>query len=248
MRNDVPEDKGNVSALIEMRGIEKEYHTHGKHTSVLKEIDITIGRAEFVALLGPSGSGKTTLLSILGLLLSPSKGSYSFEGRNVGGLDDRRRSRIRNERIGFVFQLFHLLPRVNAVDNVLLPLLYGRSLPHGAKRRAAELLGRVGLKDRLAHTPESLSGGQQQRVAIARALINEPPVLLADEPTGNLDRKSADDILDLFGELHRAGTAIILVTHDAEVATRATRVLRLRDGRIVEDTAESRAQVNEERP
>lgn len=221
--------------MIELTGIEKTYHTEGVRTEVLRGVDITVGTGEYVAIMGASGSGKTTLMNILGLLDRPSSGRYLFEAQNVTGLDDKALSRLRNRRIGFVFQLFHLLDRLTVLDNVLLPLLYTAPYPGDAKARAKELLSSVGLSERMRFKPNALSGGQQQRVAIARALVNDPALLLADEPTGNLDSAMGSEILALFGDLHRQGRTIVLITHDPKVASCAGRVVTLADGKVVSD-------------
>ncbi len=221
--------------MIQLRKVDKTYHTGGIKTPVLRGIDLSIEEGEYVALMGPSGTGKSTLMNVLGLLDSASSGQYLFGGDDVTNLGDRALSRIRNQRIGFVFQLFHLLPRISALDNVLLPLLYAPRYPRDAKERGKALLGQVGLQERFKYKPFALSGGQQQRVAIARALINEPALILADEPTGNLDQNAGKEILDLFDELHGQGRTLVLVTHDPAVASRAKRVVTLRDGKIASD-------------
>jgi len=221
--------------MIELKQIEKTYLTGGVKTPVLKGIDLTIEEGEYVALMGPSGTGKSTLMNVLGLLDSASGGQYLFGGEDVTHLGDRALSRVRNQKIGFIFQLFHLLQRISALDNVLLPLLYSPSYPKDAKQRGKELLDQVGLGDRVKYKPFALSGGQQQRVAIARALINAPAVILADEPTGNLDQKAGAGILDLFDQLHSQGRTLVLVTHDPAVANHAKRVVTLHDGAIVSD-------------
>mgnify|MGYP006207055105 CR=1 FL=1 len=211
-----------------------ELHTPYGMTECLPvaDIDLAIGAKEFVAITGASGSGKSTLLNILGCLDQPSAGRYRLEDADVSALDDDALSELRNRRIGFVFQSFHLLPRLSVLENVLLPLRYCLDPVPGAEDYARELLGRVGLADRMAHRPQQLSGGQQQRAAIARALLLKPALLLADEPTGNLDSKTAADVLGLFDELHRGGQTLVLVTHDPDVAERAPRHVRLKDGRL----------------
>jgi putative ABC transport system ATP-binding protein len=221
--------------MIQLQRIEKTYQTGGVETPVLKGIDLTIEEGEYVALMGPSGTGKSTLMNVLGLLDSASGGRYFFGNEDVTYLSDRALSRIRNQRIGFIFQLFHLLQRISALDNVLLPLLYSPHYPKDAKERGKELLRQVGLEDRVKYKPFALSGGQQQRVAIARALINHPALILADEPTGNLDQKAGCEILDLFDQLHAQGRTLVLVTHDPAVASRARRVVTLHDGTIASD-------------
>jgi putative ABC transport system ATP-binding protein len=221
--------------MIQLRRIEKTYQTGGVNTPVLRGIDLTIEEGEYVALMGPSGTGKSTLMNVLGLLDSASSGQYLFCGEEVTHLGDRALSRIRNQKIGFIFQLFHLLPRISALDNVLLPLLYSPHYPKDAKERGKALLRQVGLEDRIKFKPFALSGGQQQRVAVARALINAPALILADEPTGNLDQKAGAEILDLFDQLHSQGRTLVLVTHDPAVASRAKRIVTLRDGSIASD-------------
>ncbi len=202
----------------------------------LDNVDLEIGEGDFVAVMGPSGSGKSTLMNILGFLDSPDDGKYRFFGEEVAMLDDERLSRIRNEKIGFVFQSFHLLPRLTALDNVLLPLRYTDIDVADSRRRALKLLDRLGLSDRVDHRPNQLSGGQRQRVAIARSLINAPRLLLADEPTGNLDSRTSVEIMELFAELNSDGQTILMVTHEEEIAAHAKRLIRMRDGKIEHDT------------
>ncbi len=202
----------------------------------LDNVDLEIGEGDFVAVMGPSGSGKSTLMNILGFLDSPDGGKYRFFGEEVAMLDDERLSRIRNEKIGFVFQSFHLLPRLTALDNVLLPLRYTDIDVADSRRRGLKLLDRLGLSDRVDHRPNQLSGGQRQRVAIARSLINAPRLLLADEPTGNLDSRTSVEIMELFAELNGDGQTILMVTHEEEIAAHAKRLIRMRDGKIEHDT------------
>ena len=202
----------------------------------LDNVDLEIDEGDFVAVMGPSGSGKSTLMNILGFLDTPDGGRYRFFGEEVASLDDTRLSRIRNEKIGFVFQSFHLLPRLTALDNVLLPLRYTESEPADRQERGLRLLDRLGLSDRVDHRPNQLSGGQRQRVAIARSLINAPRLLLADEPTGNLDSRTSVEIMDLFAELNSDGQTILMVTHEEEIAAHAKRLIRMRDGKIEHDT------------
>jgi len=221
--------------MIELRGLEKTYHTGGVDTPVLHGIDLDIEEGEFVALMGPSGTGKSTLMNILGCLDRATGGTYTLAGQDLTALDDNQLSAIRNRRLGFVFQLFHLLPRVSVLQNVLLPFLYTEPYPSDARERAVALLKTVGLEDRMAFKPNALSGGQQQRVAIARALVNEPALLMADEPTGNLDSVASKEILDIFDRIHAQGRTIIMVTHETDVAAHATRVITLRDGRVASD-------------
>ena len=220
--------------MIELNGIGKTYtRPTGEPVEALAGVSLRIDRGEMLAIVGTSGSGKSTLMNVLGLLDRPSAGSYLLDGQDVAGLDVDAQARLRNRKIGFVFQSFHLLPRTSALENVELPLLYSdRASLQGLGRRALEA---VGLADRMDHRPAELSGGQQQRVAIARALVNEPDLLLADEPTGNLDERSAAEVLEIFTSLHQAGRTIVLVTHDPKVAAHCDRVARLEGGRIVAD-------------
>jgi ABC-type lipoprotein export system ATPase subunit len=204
----------------------------------LREVDLEIEQGELVAIVGASGSGKSTLMNILGCLDRPTSGEYRLEGQDVAGLDPDARALIRNRQIGFVFQNFNLLPRTSAVENVAMPLAYAAAhlSDRDARRRAREMLAKVGLQDRMDHEPSQLSGGQQQRVAIARALVNQPSIVFADEPTGNLDSKTSVEVLRMFQELNRdSGITVVLVTHDAEVARHARRIIRLHDGEIVDD-------------
>jgi putative ABC transport system ATP-binding protein len=221
--------------MIELSAVTRSYAMGGSEVRALAGVDLGVGAGEFVAITGPSGSGKSSLLNLLGCLDRPSSGHYRLDGEAVATLDDERVSDLRSRKIGFVFQSFFLLPRLTVLENVLLPLRYARAADPGAAGRARQLLERVGLSDRLGHRPNELSGGQQQRAAIARALIRQPRLLLADEPTGNLDSRSTADVLKLFEELHGEGQTIVLVTHDADVAARAPRHVRLRDGRIEGD-------------
>src|SRR5215204_3832906 len=220
--------------MIELHGISKTYtRPTGETVDALVDVSLRIERGEFVAMVGASGSGKSTLMNLLGLLDAPTSGRYLFDGRDVSGLSVAEQARFRNKRVGFIFQAFHLLPRTSALENVELPLLYSdRASLIDLGKKALEA---VGLADRLRHTPSELSGGQQQRVAIARALVNEPDLLLADEPTGNLDAQSAGEILEIFAALNRSGRTVVLVTHDAAIAARARRVVRLEGGRVVAD-------------
>lgn len=221
--------------IIELQGIEKTYTDGRVETPVLRGIDLAIDEGELVAIMGPSGTGKTTLMNVIGCLDVPTAGRYLFRGRDVTGLSDRELSRLRNREFGFVFQSFNLLERLRVIDNVLLPLLYADTYPADARERATELLRAVGLGDRVRYRPNQLSGGQQQRVAIARALINDPSVILADEPTGNLDSAAGEEILEIFSDLNAKGRTVVVVTHDPEVAARARRIVTLRDGRIASD-------------
>jgi putative ABC transport system ATP-binding protein len=223
------------AALIELAEITKVFPMGDSAVRALAGVNFEIKAGEYVGVMGPSGSGKTTLMDILGCLSRPSTGTYEFEGRGVQELDDRELAEVRGGRIGFVFQTFNLLPRLTAVENVELPMLY-RGVARTARRhRATELLARMGLENRASHRPGELSGGQRQRVAIARALANRPSLILADEPTGNLDTVTGNSILDLIDQLHRDGQTIVLVTHDQHVAERVERVVLLRDGVIESD-------------
>ncbi len=228
-------------ALIETRGLWKTYRMGGEDIHALRNISIRIESGEYVGIMGPSGSGKSTLMNLIGCLDTPSQGSYLLNGHQVRELDDDELARIRNEEIGFVFQTFNLLPRATALHNVELPLVYA-GVPRGLRRsRALEALGRVELADRITHRPNELSGGQRQRVAIARALVNAPSILLADEPTGNLDSRTGKEIMALFKRLHEGGNTIVLITHEPEVAGYAHRVIHLRDGQVEQDVRQSKA-------
>jgi putative ABC transport system ATP-binding protein len=222
--------------MIELSGIRKTYWQGGNEIRALDGIDLSIKPGEFIAIMGPSGSGKSTLLNVLGALDAPDAGRYRLGQDEVSTLDDDAASDLRNRRIGFVFQSFHLLPRLSVLENVLLPQRYARVADLQAPTRARELLERIGLGERIHHRPGELSGGQLQRAAIARALLNQPALLLADEPTGNLDSKSARDVMNLLAELNAAGQTLVLVTHAPEIAANAQRTVHLRDGRIEEIT------------
>ena len=221
-----------AGTIVSISGITKSYRTGPVQLRVLRGIDLEVQRGEWVAILGPSGSGKSTLLNILGLLDRPDSGTYTIDGTPVTDLDDDERALARNRDIGFIFQRFNLLPRTSALENVATPLLYRRTPRRERLERAEAALGAVGLADRVMHDPSELSGGQIQRVAIARALVTDPTILLADEPTGNLDAESGAEIMELFRELPRQGRTIIMITHDAEVAAQAHRQVRLADGRL----------------
>jgi len=223
--------------MIEMEDLEKTYSAGSVATPVLKGVSFRIDEGEYVAIMGTSGTGKSTLMNILGCLDKATGGTYRLDDTDVGLLDDDALSRLRNEKIGFVFQQFHLLERATAMRNVMLPLIYAAEYPEDAEETAEEALGAVGLADRRQYRPNELSGGQQQRVAIARALITDPEIILADEPTGALDRKSGLEVLAIFKKLHRQGRTIVLVTHDRAVAGHAQRIIVLEDGRIAEDRA-----------
>ena len=221
--------------MLELTDISKTYASGDGGTAVLSDVSFTVEEGEYVAIMGASGTGKSTLMNILGCLDRPSGGRYSFDSTAVETLDDKSLSHLRNRRIGFIFQQFHLLERTSALKNVLLPLIYAEHFPEEAEDWAEEALTAVGLADRIDYLPSQLSGGQQQRVAIARSLINNPAVLLADEPTGALDTRSGLEVMAIFESLNRQGRTIIMVTHDREVAEHAKRVIVMRDGRIAED-------------
>ena len=221
--------------MIQMRGIQKIYSTGHVEVQALKGIDLDVDQGEYLAIVGPSGSGKSTLMNLLGCLDTPTAGDYVLSGEKVAGLDRNRLSEIRNRHVGFVFQSFNLLPYATALENVELPLLFGGVPARERRARAAEMLEKVDLADRLHHKPTELSGGQMQRVAIARALVNRPAMVLADEPTGNLDSASGRAVVDLFEELHAAGQTIVMITHDMGLADLASRVVQIRDGEIVEN-------------
>ncbi|RJP19478.1 MAG: ABC transporter ATP-binding protein [Candidatus Abyssobacteria bacterium SURF_5] len=223
--------------MISLRNIGKVYDTSQVQVQALRGISLDIRKGEFVSIVGPSGSGKTTLMDILGCLSRPTAGEYHFDNRNITGASDDALAGIRNSKIGFVFQTFNLLPRLSALQNVELPLVYGGVPARERNRRAREVLEAVGLADRIHHKPSALSGGQVQRVAIARALVNHPSLILADEPTGNLDSASEADVVALFTDLHRKGNTLIIVTHEESIADRAERKISIRDGRIISDAA-----------
>jgi len=222
-------------SLISLKNIYKIYNVGGEEVRALDGVDLTIKENEFLAIMGPSGSGKSTLMNMIGCLDTPTSGLYEFEGEKVHEMDDNQLASIRNRKIGFVFQTFNLLPKATAQHNVEIPLIYGNVRRDLRQAMAADALESVGLKDRMHHKPNELSGGQRQRVAIARALVNRPSIILADEPTGNLDSKSGTEIMEIFDILYRAGNTIILVTHEDYIASHANRTIRLFDGKIQED-------------
>jgi putative ABC transport system ATP-binding protein len=223
--------------VIAMSRITKVYDTGKIRVEALKGVDLRIRSGEFVAIVGPSGSGKSTLMNLIGCLDTPTEGTYLLRAKEVAGLDKNELARIRNERVGFVFQNFNLLPQITAFENVEMPLLFGGIPRKERKERAHALLAKVGLADRMEHRPTELSGGQMQRVAVARALAMNPDIVLADEPTGNLDTSSGGDVMSLFEELWKQGRTMIVITHDAALARRAGRIVEIRDGAIVSDTA-----------
>lgn len=223
-------EKNNTPFLIQLIGVKKSYILPKVRIDVLKGIDLEVGEREFVAIMGPSGSGKSTLLNIIGCLDRPTEGKYLFMGIDINSKTDNELAEIRNKKIGFVFQSFNLLPRLQAWKNVEMPLIYSGIKQKERRERAFEMLKRVGLLDRAEHKPSELSGGEQQRIAIARALINNPAVVLADEPTGNLDSRSGKEIMDIFQRLNGEGVTIIMVTHEMEIASRAKRVITIKDG------------------
>tara|TARA_R110000868_G_scaffold52950_5_gene166650 strand:+ start:855 stop:1541 length:687 start_codon:yes stop_codon:yes gene_type:complete len=225
-----------MSNIIKMRNIIRDFKLGQETVHVLKGIDLDIERGEFVAIMGPSGSGKSTLMNLIGCLDTATSGSYILNGKDVSKMSDNELAEIRNTEIGFVFQTFNLLPRTTALDNVALPMVYAGVSKSERTKRATQVLINVGLEDRMDHKPNQLSGGQRQRVAVGRALINNPSIILADEPTGNLDSKTSLEILHLFEDIHKAGNTIIVVTHEEDVAARAHRIIRLIDGMISSDT------------
>jgi putative ABC transport system ATP-binding protein len=226
-------------ALIDTQDLWKTYVMGSEEIHALRGVSIGIERGEYVAIMGPSGSGKSTLMNLIGCLDTPSKGSYLLNGKQVSQMNDNELARIRNEEIGFVFQTFNLLPRASALQNVELPLVYAGVQGKERSQRAKAALDKVELSSRMGHRPNELSGGQRQRVAIARALVNNPSILLADEPTGNLDSKTGNEIMALFARLHEAGNTIVLVTHESEIAAYARRTIHLRDGRVEKDVRQA---------
>lgn len=222
--------------LIDIKNIKRDFVLGNEIVYVLKGIDLQINKGEYVALMGPSGSGKSTLMNLLGCLDTPTSGNYILNGKDVSKMIDDDLAEIRNKEIGFVFQTFNLLPRTTALDNVGLPMVYAGYPKSERNKRATEVLTQVNLADRMDHQPNQLSGGQRQRVAIARALVNKPSIILADEPTGNLDSKTSVEIMNLFNDIHKNGNTVIVVTHEEDIAKYAHRVIRLRDGMIESDT------------
>jgi len=229
-----------MSTIIHLKNLVKIYQVGEEQVHALNGISLTINKNEYVAIMGPSGSGKSTLMNIIGCLDTPTSGLYELNGKNVSAMNDNQLAKIRNKEIGFVFQTFNLLPRSDVLHNVELPLIYGGVNSVERKKLARIAIDRVGLSDRIHHKPNELSGGQRQRVAIARALVTKPSILLADEPTGNLDSKTGEEIMELFDELHRDGNTVIIVTHEEDIAAHAHRRIRLRDGRIEKDEKEKR--------
>jgi len=222
-------------AVIQVQNLKKVYRMGEQIVQALKDVTLTINRGEYVALMGPSGSGKSTLMNMLGCLDSPSGGSYILNGEDVSQLSDDDLAEIRNQEIGFVFQTFNLIPRLSSLENVALPLVYSGMSKNKRLDKAEQVLASVGLGDRVDHKPNELSGGQRQRVAVARALVNDPSIILADEPTGNLDSKTSIEIMALFEQIHRQGNTVILVTHEPDIAEHANRIIRLKDGLIESD-------------
>ncbi|PQB03861.1 ABC transporter ATP-binding protein [Aureitalea marina] len=224
-----------MNSVIKIREIKRDFPLGQEVVKVLKGIDLDIEKGEYVALMGPSGSGKSTLMNLLGCLDTPTSGSYLLNGKDVSNMSDDELADIRNTEIGFVFQTFNLLPRTTALENVALPMIYAGASKSQRADRASEVLTDVGLADRMDHKPNQLSGGQRQRVAVGRALVNKPSIILADEPTGNLDSKTSAEIMDLFDEIHSAGNTVIIVTHEEDIAEHAHRVIRLKDGMVESD-------------
>lgn len=224
-----------MAKIIELENIGKRYLMGEEIIDALKIINLTVHKNEYLALMGPSGSGKSTLMNIIGCLDSPTKGTYLLNGNEVSKMNDTELAEIRNGQIGFVFQTFNLMPRMSTLDNVALPLVYAGLQKEERRLKAEKVLGQVGLADRMTHKPNELSGGQRQRVAIARALVNNPAIILADEPTGNLDSKTSLEIMKILGQIHAAGNTIILVTHEPDIALYAKRIVRLKDGLIESD-------------
>jgi putative ABC transport system ATP-binding protein len=229
-----------MEKVIEIQNIVKHYQIGSVIVKALRSVTVNINKNEYVAIMGPSGSGKSTLMNLLGCLDTPTSGSYILNGIDVSKMEDDYLAEIRNKEIGFVFQTFNLLPRYSALENVTLPLIYAGVPKHEREEQAVETLTQVGLADRMTHKPNELSGGQRQRVAIARALVNKPSIILADEPTGNLDSKTSVDIMGLLDDIHKKGNTVILVTHEEDIAKHAARIVRLLDGEISQDYANER--------
>jgi len=221
--------------IIEIKGLKREFTVGSEVVKALKGVDVSVKKNEYLAMMGPSGSGKSTLMNLLGCLDTPTAGAYNLNGTDVSSLKDDDLAEIRNKEIGFIFQTFNLLPRLTALENVSLPLVYAGFSSEERNNKAKDVLEKVGLGDRMDHRPNQLSGGQRQRVAVARALVNDPSIILADEPTGNLDSKTSLDIMRLFEEIHQMGNTLIVVTHEEEVASHAHRILRLKDGLVASD-------------
>lgn len=224
-----------MDQMIKIENIIKNYYVGTVVVKALRSVTININRNEYVAIMGPSGSGKSTLMNLLGCLDTPTEGTYILNGNDVSKMEDNELAEIRNKEIGFIFQTFNLLPRYNALENVTLPLIYAGKTKHARIERAKEVLESVGLGDRMDHKPNELSGGQRQRVAVARALVNKPSIILADEPTGNLDSKTSRDIMNLLDDIYELGNTIIVVTHEEDIALRARRIIRLMDGEVESD-------------
>jgi putative ABC transport system ATP-binding protein len=227
-------------SLLELKNIGKKYVIGTVEVNALRNVDLTIEKGEYVALMGPSGSGKSTLMNIIGCLDTPTEGEYYLNGKKASQMTEDELAEIRNREIGFIFQTFNLVPRSNALDNVALPLVYAGYKKEERMRRAKQSLNDVGLGDRMTHKPNELSGGQRQRVAVARALVNNPSIILADEPTGNLDSKTSNEIMALFDQIHENGNTIIVVTHEEEIAQHALRIVRIKDGRVESDSVNTK--------
>ncbi len=233
-----------METIISIRNMVKNYYVGNQTVRALRGVDVEIKKGEYVAIMGPSGSGKSTLMNILGALDTPTEGDYFLNGTNVSLLEDEQLAEIRNKEIGFVFQTFNLLQRYTALENVTLPLIYAGVPKHERQEKARKVLDNVGLTDRITHKPNELSGGQRQRVAVARALINNPSIILADEPTGNLDSKTSEDIMKLIADIHDLGNTVIVITHENDIAAKAERVIRLFDGKVDTDTLNNKEITN----